>query len=509
MMGLINFMRNKIRSFLKIDSSLSGQVITIKESLDYYGNAVKNRIWYRGSGQEIAQLYAQTDCPPTAFWKASATRGMEMRKIHTGLPKLIVKSLVNIVINDYNGVEFTDQPILEDMWNGIADSNKIDKVIKKCVNDCLIVGDGAFKITFDKDISEEHPIIEFIPGEYVEYNRRRGRIYEIVFITEYMHNSRRYFFRESYGYGYIKYSLQDENGGELPLNFIPQTNWCDSGGVSFDKSVILAVPAIYGESSVYDGRGESIYEGKTDSFDALDEAWSQWMDALRAGRSKQYIPECLIPRDPDTGKLQSPNPFDNRFIAIGNDVSENGGNKIYTEQPGIPHESYLSTYITALDLCLQGVISPSTLGIDVKKLDNAEAQREKEKATLYTRGNIIEMLSEVIPSLVASAVAAKQLWNKAPVDMPKVNVKFGEYANPSFESQVETISKAKSGGIMSIEASVDELYGDSRDDDWKAKEIERLKEEQGITTLKEPSASDDVDIDKLPEPEKEDKINGV
>ncbi|CAH8246864.1 hypothetical protein WJ0W_004096 [Paenibacillus melissococcoides] len=33
-------------------------------------------------------------------------------------------------------------------------------------------------------------------------------------------------------------------------------------------------------------------------------------------------------------------------------------------------------------------------------MDNAEAQREKEKATLYTRNKIIERLNEVIPQLV-------------------------------------------------------------------------------------------------------------
>ena len=51
-----------------------------------------------------------------------------------------------------------------------------------------------------------------------------------------------------------------------------------------------------------------------------------------------------------------------------------------------------------------------------------------------------------------------------------ISTKFGEYANPSFESQVETISKAKSGGIMSVEASVEELYGDTKDEEWKLEE---------------------------------------
>ena len=60
----------------------------------------------------------------------------------------------------------------------------------------------------------------------------------------------------------------------------------------------------------------------------------------------------------------------------------------------------LQSYITALDLCLQGLISPSTLGIDVKKLDNAEAQREKEKATEYTRGKVIDVLEKIIRKLV-------------------------------------------------------------------------------------------------------------
>ena len=70
---------------------------------------------------------------------------------------------------------------------------------------------------------------------------------------------------------------------------------------------------------------------------------------------------------------------------------------------------------------------------------------------------------------------------------------FGEYANPSFESQVETVSKAKQGGIMSVEASVDELYGDTKDDDWKQEEVARLKAEQGISDMEEPALNMESD----------------
>ena len=159
----------------------------------------------------------------------------------------------------------------------------------------------------------------------------------------------------------------------------------------------------------------------------------------------------------------------------------------------------MSTYVTALDLALQGIISPSTLGIDVKKLDNAEAQREKEKATLYTRNAIVTALQDYIPRLIGMVLNADSVLKKEPLQKVKVDVPFGEYANPSFESQVETVSKAKTGGIMSIEASVEELYGDSKDQNWKDQEVARIKAEQGVTEVNVPSlneAANDFEIEK-------------
>lgn len=89
----------------------------------------------------------------------------------------------------------------------------------------------------------------------------------------------------------------------------------------------------------------------------------------------------------------------------------------------------------------------------------------------------------------------------------EVSVNFGEYANPSFESQVETVSKARQGGLMSVETSVDELYGDSKSEDWKAEEVQRIKEEQGIAGEEEKSELDDVDLtDTGNEPDKPEDI---
>lgn len=477
--------KKTVRSWLNIVPA-NPYSFQINEILDFEAHAIRNRIWYRGDGNELEQLYRQSEeyVDKHKFWGSKCTPGMEIRKIHTGLPGLIVKILAAAVLPDMNDFEF-ESPEQESIWKVIAEENKFTKKIEKALKEALYIGDGAFKVSIDPQNSE-HPIFEWCPGDRVEFVRNRDRIQEIIFKTPYREKGRIYVLNERYGHGYIVNELYHEYK-LVPLDSISAT--AGLRDVTFDNNTILAVPLMIYESAKYEGRGGSIFDGKLDNFDSLDETWSQWMDALRAGRAKTYIPECLIPHDPSTGELIRPNPFDNRYFASDGDMREGQKNQVMTDQPVIPHESYLASYVTALDLCLQGVISPSTLGIDTKKLDNAEAQREKEKTTLYTRNAIIEALQETLPDVVEMCINAEHFLHNQAAEEVKVNIPFGEYANPSFESQVETIAKAKQGGIMSIERCVEELYGDTLDEHCKEEEIARLKVEQGIQDMEEPAVN--------------------
>lgn len=480
-----NNIKKGIRNWLQVQPAQS-YAINIQEVGDFELSAIRNRIWYRGDSNELEQMYQQDPsyADRTKFWASKCSPGMEMRKIHTGLPALIVRVLSSIVLTDMNEFEFKND-VHKELWKEIAKDNKFQKNFEKSLKETLYIGDGAYKITIDTEISQ-HPLLEWYPGERVEYVWKRGRLREIIFKTLYQADHKQYVLHEHYGYGYIVNHLY-EGETEVKLNIIDVTK--EIKDVKFDENVILGVPLMIYENTKYDGRGGSIFDAKLDNFDAFDEAWSQWMDALRAGRASKYIPEDLIPRNPRTGELINPNPFDNRYIAIGSDVHENATDKIVTEQPNIPHDSYLATYCTALDMCLQGIISPSTLGIDVKKLDNADAQREKEKTTLYTRDAIIEALQEKLPELIEACINADNILHEKAVEKVEVDIPFGEYANPSFESQVETVGKAKQYGIMSTEACVDELYGDTKDEQWKEEEIARLKNEQGIESVEEPGVN--------------------
>lgn len=491
--GISEGAKRMIKGWLDITEATE-TTFTIEERFNFETNAIKNRIWMRGDPIELDQLYKQVNKGDNMFWGIIPSTGNGLRKIHTGLPSAIIKTLTYIVLHDMNDIEVNSE------WDKIAEENQFKKLIAKAISNCLFLGDGAFKISFDKTISM-NPIIEFYSGNDVEYVYKRGRYSETIFKTYHHYDKKKYMLKEIYGFGYIHYKLYRIDGKHeelVDLHAIPETmNLVDLkfGGceVNEEGTVIkpglfnMAVPMKIFESPKWPNRGESIFDSKCSNFDALDEIISQWMDAVRAGRPVTYIPESLIPKDPSTGALLRPNNFDVRFIKTDDNMNENAKNQIDVTQPAIPSDNYLQSYITALDLCLQGIISPSTLGIDTKKLENAEAQREKEKTTLYTRNNIIEVLQDVLPRVINASLHSLNAFNDRPASQDvEVEISFGEYANPSFEAVVETIGKAKTQGIMSIEACVDELYGDSKEDDWKQEEIKRLKSEQGIAEVDEP-----------------------
>lgn len=450
--------------------------LRIQESMTYEDTAALNRIWYSGDPEELSQLYAQLG--GTSFWAMSAN-SRKVQRIHTGMPGVIVDTLAQLVEADLLGVEIPDDPMWQELIGSILEENDFHDILESTIVQMLVVGDGAFRLTYDPEISGL-PLISFVPGDRVRYRLHSGRITEVIFCTEYIRNGREFLLREHYGYGYIRYVLTDASGVPVSLDTLEETEGLTD--LEFDEAVCLAVPVRLRRSRKYEGRGQSIFDRKRGNFDALDEAWSQWMHAVRKSHVKTYVPAGMAEYNRQTGEPLRPDDFTDNYVIIPSDMNENARNQITSVQPHIEHDGYQAAYAAALDLCLQGIISPSTLGIDIKKTDNAEAQREKEKATLYTRNRIISVLQKTLPKLFGAALRLYAwLYERDVPEHLNISVSFGEYANPSFESQAETLGKAKTSRIMSNEALVEELYGDTKSDEWKAEEIARLNAADGMS----------------------------
>lgn len=490
-MGMWGAVKNMIAKMLRIQPAHENRIITIREPFSFETNVLRNRLWHRGDPSELDQFFKQTSIDQVSksrFWAAVPSENLNIRKIHSGLPAMVVDRLADIVIADLDGVELKTED-QQKTWDKISEENDFEKLVGEAIEDALVTGDGAFKITVDAQVSK-YPIIEFYSGEQVNYKRTRGRLQEIIFYTDYTVKDKDYRLEEVFGKGSIDYRLLDSDGKEVPLAIVPEI--AALTGVTYQGDFIMAIPLMFFASKKWPGRGKSLFDSKSDSFDALDEVISQWVDAIRAGRVQKYIPEDLIPKNPQNGALLRPNPFDNQFIKLNTTMSEKDRGKIDMVQPIILYEAFVASYANALDMCLQGILSPSTLGIDLKKLDNAEAQREKEKATLYTRGKIIDTLNEVIPRVVDTTLKVYDTTSKINPGEYEASVTFGEYAAPDFGSIVDVVSKAKIAGIMSVEQSVEELYGDTWTEEEKAAEVARLKMEQGLLEAEEPKVGDDL-----------------
>lgn len=473
--------KKMIQNWLEIIPA-ADQTIVLQEKLSRELETLLSQIWYRGDASELHQFFKQLPFNSGGFWQCAPNTN-KVRKIHSGLPAVIVDTLAYIVKSDLDKVK-TDS----EEWEKISQSIDFLNLTGKAVADTLVDGDGAFKILVDTSLSP-YPIIEFVGGDMVDFEISRGILTAVIFKTVFTVKSRKFVLHERYGRGFIESRLYDSSGNERPLSTVPELAEIPDI-VKFDGDYIMAVPLKFYDSKKYHGRGKSIFDGgKSDCFDALDEVISQWWDAIRAGRVQKYIPEDMIPRDPKDGSLMSINSFGTEFVTVASVRNEfiTEQPKIEVVQPKIEYEAFVNSYTNALLMCLQGLVSPATLGIDVGKMSSADAQREKKDVTGNTRNTITTALEKALPELIEAILKTyDNMLGRSPGNYNS-SVDFGEYGAPDFDSRVETVGKAGTYGVMSVETQVEELWGSSKDKEWKEDEVRRIKSEKGLLEASEPS----------------------
>lgn len=471
--------KKMIQNWLEIVPA-ADQTIVIQEKLSRELETLRSQIWYRGDASELHQFFRQLPFNSGGFWSCAPNTN-KVRKIHSGIPAVIVDTLAYIVKSDLDKVE-TDS----EEWEKISQSIDFLNLTGKAVADTLVDGDGAFKISVDTSLSP-YPIVEFVGGDMIDFEISRGILAAVVFKTVFTVKSRKFVLHERYGRGFIESRLYDSSGNECPLDTVPEL--ADIPELAeFDGNYIMAVPLKFYDSKKYHCRGKSIFDGgKSDCFDALDEVISQWIDAIRAGRVRKYIPHNMIPRSPDDGSLEKLNDFGTEFVMVEASFGDEGMSQIEVIQPEIKYEAFVSAYTNALLMCLQGLVSPATLGIDVGKMSSADAQREKKDVTGNTRNTITTALEKALPELIEAILKTyDNMQEKSPGNY-NASVDFGEYGAPDFDSRVETVGKAGTYGVMSVETQVEELWGNSKDEEWKADEVRRIKFEKGLLEASEPS----------------------
>ena len=146
-MSISDNVRKAIRNYLRIEESTESMSISVKQIFDFEGECFVNNLWYRGAANELSEFYKQFNdgTGNSKFWASAPTKSMKIRKIHTGLPALIVDKLTDVCTNDLYKIEAGDRT---EEWEKIAEENDFKQLVKNATRDVLIFGDGCFKFSY-------------------------------------------------------------------------------------------------------------------------------------------------------------------------------------------------------------------------------------------------------------------------------------------------------------------------------------------------------------------------
>lgn len=508
----LNMLRNTIKF-----NPYAVAIIDNETDKDFSRRITEYRVWAMGNSYVLRRFFVGTleYCTCNYFWTRAP---LSYRMIHSGLPGLICSKMPRIlfgngiaptvsVYKDSGEIDKNKTKTATDYTLQLIDKVKLRDVLTECATNESWGGHSFIKFSFDTELSN-FPIVEAADIMATEVVKERNETVAIVFKTWYDDSAkkgnkdRKYRLDEIYttdaaGDAVIRYELYELSTGEekrVPLNSIPETqkiveavNADDEivftglkGMLAFEKPNKL--PSLEFPHSNY---GASDFEGATDSFDAVDEAYSTIINEIRDNRTFRYYSSNNFRRDKDTGEILTPDDgFTKNFVLTEGDIDQEQGtnkNRIVDQIPD-KTEEHKAKYLTAVTVALNKAgLSPYSIGITGLESINqsAESQQERNKVTLETRKAKLELWTPYLAKVLSQLLAFNTyLLNRVGVkqdDMPlpdmditlsTVTIDFGEYLQDTDKDLVDIWGLAKSQGISSTQNAVRELHKS-----WSEKQI--------------------------------------
>jgi len=474
-------------------------------------------IWYLGDSDRLKNFFTRANAinynmdplynenKKSYFWAVSSTEH-DIKRTHSGHPRNIVDTLVYImtipnITNDSDQTETVNK----NLQKILKVNNFKQQITQQSRPLTLVEGWGAWKINWDKRLSD-YPILLYYRADRVDFIYQSNQLRAIIYKD---------FFQDADGKNYVLYETRrlgdykDPDTGAVStslyiekelyevtasdqlipckLESLPQLKDIIPQIVIQNFKHFLGYPNIFYHDVSEEFYGRSIFTGKTDIFDDLDQCMSQGANAVRRSTVHEYFNTLYLETDPVTGLPIQPDAFDRKYIkysgATGADGTAAGSTPVQVVQPNINFQQYSDEERSLLMAAISGIMSPATLGIDIAKKDNADAQREKEKVTIFTRNNLLDEEEPVFEHICSDLLVAYELMNLKDGEQLKcteyqINVQYPEFANDSWEKKLETIQTGWAGGIMSDEMALDMLYGDSISKETKDRELKFLKDQR-------------------------------
>lgn len=502
-MNVIEWIRERILKFLKIEHLANNPT---GERLDFISNedeikrskARQGKIWYVGDESELLNYYTSEEVKgfkknpiynrnnENWFW-ALSSKECNIKRVHDNLAHDVIDTLVNVIGNftakspDKDTDERLDRIIEENDLQVLVNQQEMPFTLAE--------GYGAFKMTIDKEMSD-NPIIEFYQGENVRFIYKRKRLVGVIFIDyykdekgkDYVLLETRRIVEKSSRIEFALFQMKANDLKPVDLHTLPDLESLPVEGYQIDDlNEVMATPCVFFHDANDPEYGRPLLDGKFGLLDDLDQIRSQASQTVRVSTPVEYY-DAESMAFSKNGVPMPPTAFNRQFIAkepMRDGDGNVGGKSIETTQPRLDFNSYDVAAEAVRNAILTGVLSPATMGIDVSRKDNADAQREKEKITIMTRNNIIARQTHIIKDLLRKCLMLQEYMETGVITIKdaQIDVAYNEFANPSFESELQLLAAALQSRSISPEMYVEKLYGSSLSDEEKAKELEYVKKQ--------------------------------
>ena len=474
-------------------------------------------IWYLGDSDRLKNFFTRANAityntdplynenKKSYFWAVSSTEH-DIKRTHSGHPRNIVDTLVYVMtIPNITSDKDPTSTVNKNLKKILKANNFKQQITQLSRPLTLVEGWGAWKINWDKKLSP-YPILLYYRADRVDFIYQSNQLRAIIYKD---------FFQDQDGKNYVLYETRrlgdykDEAGNITTSLYIEKELYeyaantdrlipCKLSALPQLKDVVpqiiisnfqhfLGYPNIFYHDVSEEFYGRSIYTGKTDIFDDLDQCMSQGANAVRRSTVHEYFNTLYLETDPVTGLPIQPDAFDRKYIkyagATGADGTASGSTPVQVVQPNINFTQYSEEERNLLMAAISGIMSPATLGIDIAKKDNADAQREKEKVTIFTRNNLLDEEETVFEHICSDLLVAYDLMNLKKGEQLQckeydINVHYPEFANDSWEKKLETVQTGWAGGLLSDEMAIDLLHGDSISEERRQKELKFLQDQR-------------------------------
>lgn len=471
-------------------------------------------IWYAGDSDELLNFYTRQNTieynyepwfyrnKRSYYWAVSSTEE-DIKRTHSGQPRNIIDTLVAVIgkpdIKAGPAEMGRDNKVNDNIDHMIRENNFWKMYTQVQMPLTLVEGWGCYKINWNLDVSD-YPIIQYYKAENVDFIYKSNRLVACIFKDYYTDGkNKKYLLTETRSVE----SVPQENGtvlrnlhiireafeitGEddtlkpVKLHDVEQFKEIDKEIVIDNFNKLFAVPTIFYEDTHTENYGRSIFTGKLDLFDDLDQCLSQTANTVRRSTTVEYFNSDFLERDRKTGLPVQPKAFDRKYtMYTGGRTSDGNANTsqpVQVTQPDVNFQQYSDQAIAILMQIVNGIMSPATLGIDISKKDNAEAQREKEKVTIFTRNMLIDTESDILKELFSQALCAYELMRTGKITVKEydMSINYSEFADDSFENKLTVLGDAYDKKNISPKMFMDKLYGHSLSDEDYDSELEFLE----------------------------------